>query len=380
MKSTLGRRIKARWNRGDTILEVLIAIAVVSSILGSVFVLANRTAQNSRQAQEHQEALKYASSQIELLNEYLRQSGGDRPTGSSFCMQQAVLAPLDYTGEAPAQCQYDNGAYDYSFKVSYDATNKVYIVTVTWPGATGSVDSVALAYRPNLSGGTYGESIVVVPVPAPTPTPTPTPSCTTPRDIVLVLDTSSSMYLNEMSPGYNRLEAMRDAANLFVDNSSVLATGNHEAIVAFNSGSSIMQSLTSSLGALHTGVTASYNFAASGTVYVGAMQRGLEALAGPGSRAGVQKIMVFMSDGLPNDTNDDDTSITGINAQMALNMANTVKASGVVLYTVGIIADASSTNIVLQAMPGNGGTYSAASNNAQFQAIFQSLGNELECT
>lgn len=380
---------KQRSMRGDTILEVLIAIAVVSSILGSVFVLANRTTQNSRQAQEHQEALKYASSQIELLNEYMRQSGGNRPTSSSFCMQQTVLQPYEYTGAAPTQCQYDTGSYKYSFKISYDATNKVYIVTVMWPGATGGNDTISLAYRANLSGGMYGESIVVVPTPAPSPSPSPSPSptppppppaCANPRDIVLVLDTSSSMYLNEMSPGYNRLQAMRDAANLFVDNSSVMASGNHEAIVAFNNSSAIMQPLTSSISALHTGVTAAYNYASAGTVYVGAMQRGMEALAGPGSRPGVQKVMVFMSDGLPNDTNDDDTSITGINAQMALNMANTVKSSGIVLYTVGITTDTGGTNIVLQSMIGNGGTYSAATDNAQFQAIFQALGATLDCT
>ena len=173
------RRAKARAlnSTGDTILEVLIAIAVVSSVLGSVFALANRTSQNARQVQEHQEALKYASSQIELLANYIKRPNVTQPTGASFCIDQTALTPVDYTGDAPASCKVNAGAYEYSLKLSYDATNKVYTSSVTWPGATGSTDSLSLTYRTQVNAGSYDENEIVVGTPPSTPPSTPSSEC-----------------------------------------------------------------------------------------------------------------------------------------------------------------------------------------------------------
>src|SRR5687767_4350813 len=54
--------------RGDTIVEVLIAIAVVSLILGGAYTTTNRSMQATRSAQERSVALTLAESQIERLN------------------------------------------------------------------------------------------------------------------------------------------------------------------------------------------------------------------------------------------------------------------------------------------------------------------------
>ncbi|MES2971667.1 MAG: type II secretion system protein [Patescibacteria group bacterium] len=54
-------------NRGDTIVEVLIAIAVVSTILAGAFVSANRSRIATRTAQERGEALHILSGQLESL-------------------------------------------------------------------------------------------------------------------------------------------------------------------------------------------------------------------------------------------------------------------------------------------------------------------------
>lgn len=54
-------------NRGDTIIEVLIAITVVSFVLGGAYVTSNRNLNNMRQAQERGEALKYVQEQVERL-------------------------------------------------------------------------------------------------------------------------------------------------------------------------------------------------------------------------------------------------------------------------------------------------------------------------
>src|SRR5262245_22324828 len=56
-----------RWQRGDTIVEVLVAIGVISLVLGAAYVMTNRSAQNTRAAQERDNALKLAESQVERL-------------------------------------------------------------------------------------------------------------------------------------------------------------------------------------------------------------------------------------------------------------------------------------------------------------------------
>lgn len=52
---------------GDTIVEVLLAIAIVSAVLGASFTAINQSTQVNRQAQERSYALELAESQLELL-------------------------------------------------------------------------------------------------------------------------------------------------------------------------------------------------------------------------------------------------------------------------------------------------------------------------
>ena len=58
---------KRLTERGDTIVEVLIAISVMSLLIGGAFVLTNRSLQGTRAAQERLNALKLVESQLEQL-------------------------------------------------------------------------------------------------------------------------------------------------------------------------------------------------------------------------------------------------------------------------------------------------------------------------
>lgn len=77
--------LKKLSQTGDTIAEVLIALAVLSLMMSASFTMANRSSQATRQALERSEASKYAQSQLELLKNYLAQ-GGD-VSSAFFCMQ-----------------------------------------------------------------------------------------------------------------------------------------------------------------------------------------------------------------------------------------------------------------------------------------------------
>lgn len=86
-------RIVHRFSeRGDTLVEVLIAIAVSSLILGGAFVVTNRSLQSTRDAQERGNALKVTESQIERIKNIVATNpdslfGGSAP--ASFCISSA---------------------------------------------------------------------------------------------------------------------------------------------------------------------------------------------------------------------------------------------------------------------------------------------------
>jgi type II secretory pathway pseudopilin PulG len=79
--------------RGDTIVEVLIALAVLGSALGLSYATANRSLAGARQAQEHSEALQIAQGQLELLRSQATANPGLFTTGhpTYFCMDTAGL-------------------------------------------------------------------------------------------------------------------------------------------------------------------------------------------------------------------------------------------------------------------------------------------------
>lgn len=86
-----------KQQRGDTILEVLIAVAVLSLVLTISFALSNRNTQGNRQAQERGEATKYTETQMELLKTYLAQTTTPSlpSPGSFFCMKKDGSGPVN---------------------------------------------------------------------------------------------------------------------------------------------------------------------------------------------------------------------------------------------------------------------------------------------
>src|SRR5438874_2693031 len=68
---------------GDTIVEVLVATAVISFVIGTSFSLVSRNLKVTRGAQEHTEALKLAENQLE----YLRVASADTTAPTIFTYQ-----------------------------------------------------------------------------------------------------------------------------------------------------------------------------------------------------------------------------------------------------------------------------------------------------
>lgn len=80
-------------NRGDTIVEVLLAIAVVSAVLGGAFAASRRSLLGARASQERGEAVKLVEGQLESLKSALNDPAKASQIfglAGSFCLDDSL--------------------------------------------------------------------------------------------------------------------------------------------------------------------------------------------------------------------------------------------------------------------------------------------------
>lgn len=138
--------------KGDTIVEVLLAIAIVSAVLGGAFVSVNNSYVGTRQSQERGEALKLLEGQLERLKEASRSSATDVYTGPNpFCIipNPAPLpaSPLLVVADSNAGCQQGSR---YRLSIRRGSDGSTFTARATWPASgstTGAQDEVTLTYR-----------------------------------------------------------------------------------------------------------------------------------------------------------------------------------------------------------------------------------------
>lgn len=123
-------RIKRFNSRGDTIVEVFIAIVIVSFVLMSAYSLSQRSSKSIIDAQEHGQAAKFVESQIE----YLRSNNGTHRLSACFDNGTEVTSTVtactirpNGPGSSPA----------YSMTITKSSTH-VYSITATWDNVYGT--------------------------------------------------------------------------------------------------------------------------------------------------------------------------------------------------------------------------------------------------
>lgn len=133
--------------RGDTIVEVLLAIAIVTTVLGGAFLSVNRSFTAGRQSQERGEAIKYAQEQLEKLKQAVKDPSknifGTGPT--PYCLNDALnrVATTD-----PACNLGPDGRYKIS--MTRDTSTNTFTSVVEWDrlgGGTPARDRVIVSYR-----------------------------------------------------------------------------------------------------------------------------------------------------------------------------------------------------------------------------------------
>lgn len=147
----LGLRLRKLAERGDTIVEVLISIAVISMILGGAYVTTNKSLQGTRAAQERSDALKLTESQLEAMKAL---AGTDNGGGlfanglGDFCVyNQAIIAATSANCKVNAKGSPTTAQPAYTLKVTRTNTN-TFTVRATWAAIERSgTDSLDMTYR-----------------------------------------------------------------------------------------------------------------------------------------------------------------------------------------------------------------------------------------
>jgi prepilin-type N-terminal cleavage/methylation domain-containing protein len=150
-----------RSQRGDTLIEVLICVLVVTLILVGAYVTTHQATLGVRNSQEHAEALKLVQSQLEMLRQ-----DASKPAGSKvftitppFCMvnseaMSTTIAPglTDCIQNSSGQATEDGLAYELSIERSdcsiVAANCRLFTVKATWDTITNNGKSTELmTYR-----------------------------------------------------------------------------------------------------------------------------------------------------------------------------------------------------------------------------------------
>ena len=147
---------KTTNQRGDTIIEVLMAIAVIGMVLGSSFGIVNRSLAIGRDSQERSEALKIAESQLEKLKTATSDpSNGffSIPDSTYYCLDNSLQVLNNQDIEViPRSTQYNAGCRlgsDQRYRASIKRDGNVFTVIARWDSIRGSTveSEVKMLYR-----------------------------------------------------------------------------------------------------------------------------------------------------------------------------------------------------------------------------------------
>ena len=145
--------------RGDTIVEVMLSIAIIGMVLGASYTTSTRALRTGRFAQEHTEALKLAESQIEKLkyiasiitsvavvppNIFDPTAAGATP----FCIDNSPPPFAKIVTGTPAFTTSCMSTF-YTSTVTYNKVGDIFTVAVTWTteGNSGQQGNVQIAYK-----------------------------------------------------------------------------------------------------------------------------------------------------------------------------------------------------------------------------------------
>lgn len=174
--------------RGDTIVEVLIAIVVVSFVLSQAYNTANRSLRSSQGNQERSESLKFAEQQTEKLRGLASSNPSEvfnpsRP--NIFCVDNSSNTRVDFSPNFPitaddvlelypTECSNIGGRYFVSIERQ---SGGLFNIRSRWEGFGGISNEVRIAYKIHPGSNAFGPAYIPPEVPC-----TSTESITLPEE------------------------------------------------------------------------------------------------------------------------------------------------------------------------------------------------------
>lgn len=141
--------IRKYLEHGDTIVEVMISMAVLAVVVGAAYAAATKAFDSSLNSQYRDQGVSYAQQQLELLKEAdnsvpsnisMYNSPPSVRSGVPFCIDSSTKSV-----NSGSSCVINKFTID----TVYDSSAKEYQVTVSWPAATGTTQKTILFYKPN---------------------------------------------------------------------------------------------------------------------------------------------------------------------------------------------------------------------------------------
>jgi len=185
-----------------------------------------------------------------------------------------------------------------------------------------------------------------------------------PADLVLVLDSSSSMAepaKGDQPNGPTKLDAARDAAGAFLR--LMQLPGDHASVVSFNEQATLAAALTGDLSALDAALSGLRT--ATGT----RIDRGLQAAATELTtrhRGGALPVVILLTDGLQNG-----------DAAPVREQAAVLKATGALVYTIGLGAEVDAA--LLREAASSPDRYYGSPSADDLAAIYAQISERLRC-
>ena len=136
--------------RGDTVVEVLICIAVIGLLLGGAFVLTNRSLQGTRAAQERLNGIKIVEGQLEQIKNF---SSTDAATlfsaPASFCINSSQqIKPAADVSCTVGPDGNPSPAKEPKFTITVSRSVNTFTVKTVWNRVTGNgQDNVEMKYN-----------------------------------------------------------------------------------------------------------------------------------------------------------------------------------------------------------------------------------------
>lgn len=136
---------------GDTIVEVLIAIVVVSMVLVAGYITTTRSIDGMQETQEHSEGLQLAQSQLEYLHDSSSVPAANQCFDSSDAIVGGTNCVVDSSGCILGTTGCPPTTVEPQFKIAINQVHAAtYSVAVTWQSLVQSkiTDNVTLYYQP----------------------------------------------------------------------------------------------------------------------------------------------------------------------------------------------------------------------------------------